>query len=232
MANVWVFQHSACETLGIIAPAVARPDLTFRKIRPYLGEPVPKGLDGADSLILLGGPMGVNDQEIHPWLKAEIRLIEQALRAGKPILGVCLGSQLLAAALGATVRRGKEKEIGWHPVSLTPHAASDPVWRDIESPVWAFHWHGDLFELPAKAVSLGFSALTECQMFRNGDNTYGLLFHAEVTERIIAEMLRTFEAEVRETGQDPARIAKESVRHLPRLQQIGQTIYWRWATLV
>jgi GMP synthase (glutamine-hydrolysing) len=120
--------------------------------------------------------MGVYDAPRYPFLSAEMRLIEDALRRDKAVLGVCLGSQLLAAALGAQVVKGRQKEIGWHPVNLSPDAVSDPVWYQVAPSFMALHWHGDVFNLPAGAISLASSALTEYQAFRYGRSTYGFLF--------------------------------------------------------
>lgn len=101
--------------------------------------------------------MGVYEQDRYPFLSEEIRLIETALKQEKPLLGVCLGSQLLAAALGVKVTKGRKKEIGWHPVNLTDAATTDPLWGGVKSPFVAYHWHGDTFELPRAAVSLASS---------------------------------------------------------------------------
>jgi len=123
---VCAIQHLACETPGLIADVLAAQGITVQYIRAFQQQPVPRSLDRHDGLVVMGGPMGVYEQDQYPFLKEEIRLIQQALQADKPVLGVCLGSQLLAAALGAPVTRGPRKEIGWFPVTLTP-AAHRPV---------------------------------------------------------------------------------------------------------
>ncbi|MBI4308419.1 MAG: type 1 glutamine amidotransferase, partial [Chloroflexi bacterium] len=119
MSTVLVLQHAAPETLGAIADALKAAGLAFRYVRTFAGEPVPQDLGDAAGLVAMGGPQSVYEQDRFPYLRDELRLIERALKAGRPILGICLGSQLLAAALGAPVTRGKQKEIGWHRVALT-----------------------------------------------------------------------------------------------------------------
>ncbi|RMG46755.1 MAG: hypothetical protein D6723_16810 [Acidobacteria bacterium] len=143
-----------------------------------------------------------------------------------------MGSQLLAAALGAAVTRGDRKEIGWYPVALTESARNDPLWRDVSSPFIAYHWHGDVFELPRGAVSLASSDLTACQAFRYGRRAYGFLFHMEVTEEIIHNMVNTFADELREVGIDGSEIIERAKEYLPLLQRVGRHVFMRWANLV
>src|SRR5208282_5015893 len=113
------------ENLGRIADALAASALAWQYLRSFAGQPVPKDMKGAGGLIVMGGPMGVYDQDRYPFLRDEMRLIEAALKDGRPVLGVCLGSRLLAAALGARVGRGSAKEIGWYPVSRLAGASDD-----------------------------------------------------------------------------------------------------------
>jgi|FaiFalFF_MnMetaG_3_1042247.scaffolds.fasta_scaffold00167_11 GMP synthase (glutamine-hydrolysing) len=232
LRKVFVLQHAACETLGTIADALqeARVDATY--IRAFAGEPIPTHMGEAVGLILMGGPMGVYEQDRYPFLVEEMRLIERALAAGTPILGVCLGSQLLASVLGAHVRRGPQKEIGWFPVWLTEAARADVLWAGVTSPFIAYHWHGDVFDCPSGAVPLAYSEVTACQAFRYGTSAYGLLFHLEVTEPLIAEMVRTFAEELREAGLSGEEILRQAPQHLPAVQQIGRTVFRAWTRLI
>ncbi len=232
LRKVFVLQHAACETLGTIAEALQEAQLEAMYIRAFAGEPIPTQMGEAVGLILMGGPMGVYEQDRYPFLVEEIRLIEHALAAGTPILGVCLGSQLLAAALGAPVRRGPQKEIGWFPVWLTEAAQADVLWAGVTSPFIAYHWHGDVFDCPSGAVPLAYSEVTACQAFRYGTNAYGLLFHLEVTEPLIAEMVRTFAEELREAGLSGEEILRQAPQHLPILRQMGQTVFRAWTRLI
>lgn len=232
MANVWVIQHIQCETLGTIADALRAGGISAECIRTFAGQPVPKEMREAAGLIIMGGPVGVYEQGRYPFLRQEIRLIEQALQEEKPILGVCLGSQLLATALGAAVTRGEKKEIGWHPVTLTKSAMTDPLWAGVEPSFIAYHWHGDVFEPPRGTVPLASSGLTACQAFRYGHNAYGFLFHMEVTEGIIKEMVKTFADELQKAGIDGREIVEKERDYLPRLQKIGGLVFQRWASLL
>lgn len=232
MADVLVLQHTAPETPGLVGEALAARGHALRIIRLYKGEPVPRTLDDAAALLVMGGPMGVYETDAHPHLEAEMRLIGEALRAGKPLLGICLGSQLLAHALGAPVRPGGEKEIGWRRVTLTDEAADDPLWRGVSSPFVAYHWHGDVFECPAGAVGLARSEQTAHQAFRYGANAYGLLFHLEVTPGIIEDMTAAFADELEEEELSGCVIRRQAAHHLPRLQAVGRQVFGRWADLI
>jgi GMP synthase (glutamine-hydrolysing) len=232
MSKIWVLQHTACETLGTIADALQAEALAWQYVRVFEGKPVPGDLGDAGGLIVMGGPMGVYEQDRYPHLGAELRLIEAALKGGVPILGVCLGSQLLAAALGAQVRKGARQEIGWYPVRLSDAAAGDRVWKGAPHEFMALHWHGDVFDLPSGAISLASSDLTAHQAFRHGQSAYGLLFHLEMTEAMIAEMASAFGNELREAGGDASRLAEQSAVHCAQLESIGESVFGNWARIV
>lgn len=230
-STVLVLQHIAPETLGIIEPALDGAGLSHTYVRPFLGEPVPADPGDAAGLIVMGGPMGVYEQDRHPHLTDELRLIESAIAAGKPVLGVCLGSQLVAHALGANVRPSGRKEIGWHELTLAPAAGSDPLFAGLPSRTNVFHWHGDIFDLPSGATRLAASAMTETQVFRHGLNVYGLLCHMEVTETIVRGMSAAFTDELAAEGLSGSAIVEESRTRLPGLQPVGGTVFERWAAL-
>lgn len=175
--------------------------------------------------------MGVYEQSAHPHLTAEIRLIRSALGAGLPILGVCLGSQLLAAALGTRVAPAT-REIGWYPVELTTSAAADPLWMGIESPFTPLHWHGDAFDLPEGARALARSERTACQAFAHGGLAYGLLFHLEVTEDLVRGMAGAFASELEAAGVDPEALVASGTRAIPALRATARTVFGRWADLL
>ena len=148
-----------------------------------LGEPMAPG--GYSGVIIMGGPMSANDPV--PGLANELALIRRALDAGTPLLGICLGAQMIAKALGARVYRNAELEIGWAPVHLTEGGRADPVLSGLPSPATLFHWHGEAFDLPAGAEWLAWSAKCRNQAFRYGSRVYGLQFHPEVTAAMIAD---------------------------------------------
>ena len=232
MTTIWVLQHHPHEALGTITGSLEAAGIVAKHIRTFDGEPVPAGVEETAGLIVMGGPMGVYELSRYPFLVEEMRLIEQALRAEKPVLGVCLGSQLLAATLGAQVTRGKQKEIGWHRVTLTEPARKDCLWTGIEATFMGFHWHGDVFELPRGAVSLASSALTSCQAFRYNEHAYGLLFRVEVTKPMIQNWVKAFAEGLRGARIDGDEIVRKADEHLPQLQRIGGVVVQRWASLI
>lgn len=233
MPNVLVLQHVACETAGTIADALARRGVSHRVVRSHTGEEVPESFrEDEKGLVVMGGPMAVYESERYPFIRKEMRLIELALKSGRPVLGVCLGSQLLASVLGAPVIPAKHKEIGWFPVKLTPDGIADPLFEAVRSGFYGFHWHGDVFALPKGAVRLAGSELTEVQAYRYGRGAYGMLFHMEVTEPMVREWVRDFGGELDTAGIPPQPILDGIAARLPALKQIGTRVFDRWADLV
>ncbi len=231
MAKIYVLQHHPVENLGAIADALEGAALAWQYVRVYDGQPVPASMKGAGGLIVMGGPMGVDQTDRHPWLRDEMRLVEDAMKSNLPVLGVCLGAQILAAALGAKVARNPAgKEIGWHPIRLDESAKHDRLMRDLPETMTPFHWHGDIFDLPPGAVSLASSEKTPCQAFRHGDKAYGFQFHFEVTRDGVAAMADAFAKElVRENiAADP--MIAQAAEFTPSLEKIADTVFSRWAS--
>ncbi len=226
--NVTILQHIDCETPGIILDCLLSADVNTRWIRTFEGNAIPSNMDAHAGLIVMGGPMGVYDHKQFPFLLEEQRLIESALKDDKPVLGVCLGSQLLAATLGAEVKRGAHNEIGWHPVRLTEYATTDALWKKLPVRFTAYHWHADVFDLPQGAVALAASERTPCQGFRYGANAYGFLFHMEVTKKIIQKMVKEFSKELGEQNIAAGSIIEKTSDFLPALQTIGGKVFQRW----
>jgi GMP synthase (glutamine-hydrolysing) len=229
MAKIWVIQHHPVENLGGIADALEGAALAWQYVRTFEGQPVPKDMKGAGGLILMGGPQGVYENDQYPFLSDEMRLIESALKDDRPVLGVCLGSQLLAAALGAKVYRGAHREIGWHRVTLSDHAKSDRLLKGVPDQFTAFHWHGDVFDLPRDSVALASSDTTPIQAFRHGQKAYGFLFHLEVTEASVHAMVREFTDEARHASLR-AGILDPMEGNVEALAKIGETVFSRWAS--
>jgi GMP synthase (glutamine-hydrolysing) len=230
-SSVIVLQHVACETLGTIERALSARGLTPRYVRIDAGEVVPRELGEAGGLIVMGGPMSVYERDRLLHLQEEMTLIQSALDAGRPVLGVCLGSQLLAQTLGGEVRPGERKELGWHRVRLTTAAQDDPLWHGAPAEFIGFHWHGDVYDLPPGAVPLAASDQTACQAFRWGRSAYGVLFHMEVDASLVDAMATTFADELAQTGSDLATIRSGAQQHLAALQSVGKRFFDRWAEL-
>lgn len=232
MKQVIVLQHAASEAPGLIAEALEQVGCSLKTVRTFAGETPPAELGGAAGLVIMGGPMGVYECERYPFIRGELRLIENALREDKPVLGVCLGSQLLASTLGASVRKGKQKEIGWHNITLRDSSRQERLTSGLDRSFIAYHWHGDIFDLPADTVSLASSELTACQAFRHGAKAYGFLFHMEITPEILRSMTEAFAEELKAEGLSGGGIVREAEAHLPSLQEIGRRVFERWAELV
>jgi GMP synthase (glutamine-hydrolysing) len=179
-------QHVAFEGPGAIAGAIADTgaDLTVLRMDREDALPSPAAMTDVAGLIVMGGPMSVHGDL--PWLADERALLRAAVEAGRPVLGVCLGAQQLAAALGASVFEGPAPEWGVGEVHLTAEADRDPVFGPAPTPLPCMHWHGDTFTLPEDAVRLAGNAAYENQAFRFGERAYGLQFHVEVTASLVA----------------------------------------------
>jgi len=217
-----VLRHTPIEGLGLLANALRELGIHHRYLDLARGEPVPRDLRGVGGLIVLGGPMAVYDTERHAFLAAEGELVERALTAGRPILGICLGAQLIAQVLGARVYAGEKREVGWAPVTLTDDGRDDPLFAGGDSELTVFHMHGDTYELPPDARNLARSRLYEQQAFRWGDLVYGLQFHLEFTEPMIGRLVSEAEprAYIKGAGVDPEKLRAETPAHV---QQLGET---------
>ncbi len=174
--------------------------------------------DAGDLLIVMGGPMSVNDSD--SWIAEETEFLRSVILAGKPVIGVCLGSQFMAKALGATVRSGKALEIGMTPVRLTNEGKNDPVFGACPESFEVFEWHGEVFDLPEYCVPLAGSDIAPLQAFRYGTHAYGLLFHLEMEQAGIDSLCLECAPDL-----SKARLAAHNVRSmaLPHLPQLHQT---------
>ena len=184
---LWL-QHVPFEGLGSIEPWLRSRDYTLQCCPLYAGQALP-AIDSFDWLIVMGGPMNVDDEQSYPWLAAEKRFIKRALHAGKRTLGICLGAQLMARALGAEVLKGDTPEIGWLPVDLTKMGAESGFLSDVPRVFDAFHWHGDRFNIPEGAIHAAASDACSNQAFIYGERALALQFHLETTAASAAALV-------------------------------------------
>ena len=178
--HIHYIQHVAFEGLGSIAAWADGNNISVSCTSLFRNESLPP-LETYDWLVVMGGPMGVHDTETYPWLNAELHYIESAIAAGKTIVGVCLGAQMLAHVLGAGVRSNPHREIGWFPVMRAPTATEASIHAAFATEVTAFHWHGQTFDIPRGAVHLAGSEGCPNQAFIYEDRVLALQYHLETT---------------------------------------------------
>lgn len=178
--KIHILQHVPFEGPGSIEQWADANGHTLSVTRLYASDHLP-ALERFDLLIILGGPMSVHDVDEYVWLKAEKWFIQQVIDAGKPVLGICLGAQLLSEVLGGTVTQGKEKEIGWFPITLSPEFAATELGSRLPETMEVFHWHGETFSIPAGALRIASTVVCENQGFIHGNKIIGLQFHLETT---------------------------------------------------
>jgi len=183
---ILVLQHIACEPPGAYADPMRERDAELHAVELDEGEPLPDWRE-FDAMVVMGGPMGACHDSEHPWLAEERDCIGAAVRAGLPFFGACLGSQLLAASLGARVYTGETPEVGLLDVELTEAGRDDRVLGDLPRRFPTLQWHSDSFDLPAGAVALASSPAYANQAFRVGSTAYAVQFHLEVTSEMAAE---------------------------------------------
>lgn len=205
-------QHVSFETPALIGEEAEARGIAVEIVRMDLGEEVPP-VEAIDGLIVMGGPMGVMDTEEYPGLLTEMELIEAAVRRDLPVIGVCLGAQLLAAAMGARVYRGPVEEVGAGEVTLV---ADDPVLGEAGGRLPVLHWHGDTFDLPEGAELLASSGAYENQAFRIGERAYGLQFHVEIGRDAAQAIAPHLPAGVRFTDEQRSEIERSGIPVISR----------------
>jgi GMP synthase (glutamine-hydrolysing) len=232
MKRVLVIQHESYEALGTWGPILKSLGRRIRFVNYERNPDAVPEVERYDGVILLGGYMGVYESDSYAHLKVELKLIEEALRRELPILGICLGSQILAAVLGSTVRRHTEREMGWYDVELTPAGLADPVIGHFQPTEKMFQSHGDTFEIPSSAEHLARSAICAGQAFRYGKNAYGLQFHLEVNRGIVDDWLAMPENEAifrASQGRfSPDRIREDTDRYLERSMALSEETFRRF----
>jgi GMP synthase (glutamine-hydrolysing) len=228
MRRAVAVRHLAFEDLGLLADLLPAAGYGAGHLEAGIDDLSGLRLDRDDLLIVLGGPISAFDEARYPFLVDELQLIERSLEAGVPVLGICLGAQLLARALGARVHPGPAKEIGFAPVGLTAEGRASclAVLENAASPV--LHWHGDTFDLPAGAVRLAATALTPNQAFAAGARTLALQFHVEAEPRQFERWLIGHAGELAAERIDVAALRADAIRHAPRLAASGRMLLSAW----
>jgi GMP synthase-like glutamine amidotransferase len=186
--KIQCFQHVNFEDLGCIDNWIGMNGHSLKYTRFYENHKIPN-TDDFDMLIIIGGPMSVNDEEKFTWLKTEKSTIKEAIEKNKIVIGICLGSQLVANALGEEVFKNSEKEIGWFDINLIDQKESENIIKNKENILKAFHWHGETYKLPENSIHLAYSECCENQAFLYNRKVLGLQFHLEVTQKSIVAMI-------------------------------------------
>ncbi len=227
IGHVTAIRHVDFEGLGLIAPVLQERGATIEYVEAAAGGVSSVTADGPDLLIVLGGPIGVYQDAAYPFIREELALLEARLRLSLPVLGICLGAQLVARALGAKVYPAAGKEIGWSPLRLTDAGLSSCLEPIGSQPV--LHWHGDTFDLPDEARCLASTELTLNQAFDAGPAVLGLQFHIEVTREGLE---RWFVGHAHEIGASPGvtvdQLREDTRRHAEETGRRGRRILQRW----
>jgi GMP synthase (glutamine-hydrolysing) len=229
--SVLIIQNDEIDTPGTLLHVLKSRGVDICLIKAYESN-LPSELDGLSGLIVLGGHMGVYETEKYPFLLEEMALIRSAISDNKPVLGICLGAQLLAGALGASVHPHTLTEIGWMPISLTPKGLSDPLFTGLGETITLLDWHGDTFELPEGADLLATSELCQQQAIRFGKNAYGIQFHLEAELTNITTLVETSPDSMAAAHTDGPTILSETSKHFPNMLKLAHIIFGRWIDLL
>lgn len=194
--RIHYFQHVSFEGLGSIAEWATSNGHELTSTQFFINPRLPEPAD-IDWLIVMGGPMGVDDETEYEWLPGEKQFIKKAIDEGKTVLGICLGAQLIAEVLGAKVYSNQYKEIGWYPIEFNENALKDKLLRGFEPELTVFHWHGDTFDIPQDAIWLACSKVCKNQAFLYNEKVLGLQFHFEMTDSSLKNMIENGKDELK-----------------------------------
>lgn len=232
MSRILVFQHVAAEPLGTLDPLIRQRGHRIRFVNFERQPDARPSMDRYDGLIVLGGPMNVEEQAQRPHLRTELGVIEQALHQDKPVLGICLGGQLLAHALGAEIRRNPEPEIGWYDLETSALGRSDPIVGGLGLRTPVFQWHSRTFALPHGARHLAHTTTCSNQAFRYASNAYGFQFHLEVDQALIERWIDTphYRAELDRSGlaRDAGAILRQTPSAMLAMKSRAHAVFSRF----
>jgi len=230
--KILVFQHVPYEPLGTLDPLLKQSGFRIRYVNFGRNPKTRPVLDKYAALIILGGPMNADQIDSYPNLQTEVEVIREAIDRDMSVLGICLGAQLLAKALGGSVRPNPDREIGWYDVALTEEGAKDPVLSTFARQQCVFQWHEDGIQLPDEAVHLASSPASKVQAFRYGEHAYGFQFHLEVDSALIDRWLTVPNNQAildAEQGNiDPAKIREQTDCSIDALQELSAQTFSRW----
>lgn len=226
MPHTLAIRHVPFEDLGLLEPLLAERHHTIRYVEAPTADFRDVDALAPDLLVVLGGPIGVYENDRYPFIDAEVALLKQRLAAGRPTLGICFGSQLMARALGARVYASGVKEIGWAPLEITREGAASPL-KHLVTPV--LHWHGDTFDLPSGAVRLASTPACRNQAFCAGSHALALQFHAEACG---AALEAWFVGHACEIAATPAvsvlQLRADTQRFSAALERAGRACFGDW----
>ncbi|MDQ3753001.1 MAG: type 1 glutamine amidotransferase [Actinomycetota bacterium] len=233
MKPILCIRHQSDAPLGLAADVFTSIGAPYRYLDAWKSDEWPRAQD-VSAVVVLGGGMNAQQFDAHPWLRDVHGFVEGVLERGLPLMGICLGAQIVARSLGAEVRSSPVREIGFHPVVATDEGRADPVLGSFASGVRVFQWHEDAFDLPEGATLLYSSFAVPYQAFRHGDRVYGTQFHFEVTPEIIARWCNDTDREEMEKywGANAGDLLSEANRHLPRQQEAGRRTLVSFVELV
>jgi GMP synthase-like glutamine amidotransferase len=223
-----IFRHLECEGPGYLEQVLRQHQLPFDMVCIDRNDPIPQNIEHCSALIFMGGPMSVNDDL--PWIAQELSLIRQAVAADLPVLGHCLGGQLISKALGGSIGANPVKEIGWLPVSKINNDAASDWLAELPEEFTAFHWHGETFSIPEGATPILQSRDCANQGFVTG-NTLALQCHVEMTKEMVQEWTKLHAHEIRETSatiQSATEMTTEIDDKIAALQVQADRLYRRW----
>ncbi|MBL1277329.1 MAG: type 1 glutamine amidotransferase [Ectothiorhodospiraceae bacterium] len=230
MKPIRIFQHIACEGPGYLASILENYNIPSEVVRIDAGESPPPQTNDVSALVFMGGPMSVNDDL--EWISQELSLIRKAVDETLPVLGHCLGGQLISKALGGTVYANPVKEIGWLPIQKINNAQASDWLQDVNDNCLAFHWHGETFSIPSNATPILKSQHCAHQGFVSG-NTLALQFHVEITGEMVREWANLYHHELAspsETVQSAQLMTENLEFKMKELQHTADGLYRRWLT--
>jgi GMP synthase (glutamine-hydrolysing) len=228
MKTAIAIRHIAFEDLGTFEDVLHAHGFSVRYVEAGVEDLTSLNVLDPDLLVLLGGPIGAYEEDAYPFVLDEVRIAERRVASGKPLLGICLGAQVLARALGARVYPGPAKEIGWGPLTLTEAGDASPVAHVGDAHTSMLHWHGDTFDLPAGATLLASTPLTANQIYSVGAATLAFQCHPEVRTRFIERWLVGHACELAHAGLRPADLRAATALYGAALETQGKRCFEQW----